>query len=313
MKIITVTLHPAIDKVIETKRIIPNESCRARIKMIYGGGKGNNVARALTRLNIAVIATGFQGGYTGEYITTALKNEGIHTEFVFCQAPTRTSTIILEEDTGDSYAVYEPGQNIQIDEASQLLSKVIDLSLDASLILLCGSGQYPALEYIYYDIILMAKERNIRCLLDSSGLALKNGISAKPYMVKVNQHELSDYFQRPLVHLNDQLNALNELHQSGISVVAMSRGADGLIVTDGKEFYEAKLSMTKTIFTVGAGDSLLAGFAKALVEGCQIDELARLGVACGTANTQVAGAGFITSELVNQLLPKVKIRKIYFY
>jgi 1-phosphofructokinase family hexose kinase len=310
VKIITVTLHPAIDKVVQTNRIVPNEATRVQVKMVYGGGKGNNAARALTRLNVPVLATGFQGGHSGEYITSELEAEGILTDFIFCEAETRTSTLILEEETGNSYAIYEPGQYVQLEEANRLVYKVGELCNDASLILLCGSGQYQTLENVYVDIITMAKDKGIRCLLDSSGLSLKSGITAKPYMVKVNQHELSDYFKRPLQNLGDQIKALKDLQESGIAVAAVSRGANGLVVTDGKDTFEAKLTMERIINTVGAGDSLLAGIAKALVDGASMQEFARWGVACGTANTQLAGAGFITLELVNQFLPKVKIKKL---
>jgi tagatose 6-phosphate kinase len=310
LKIITVTLHPAIDKVVQTKKVVPNEVTRVRVTMLYGGGKGNNAARALTRLKMPALATGFQGGHSGEYITSELEAEGIHTDFIFCKAPTRTSTLILEEETGNSYAIYEPGQYVEADEAALLIKKVEQLCDDASLILLCGSGQYPTLENVYVDIINLARSKGIRCLLDSSGLSLKSGITASPYMVKVNQHELSDYCQKPLLTMDDQVEAIMDLQRSGVPVAAISRGADGMIVTDGKDTFEARLAMDRIINVVGAGDSLLAGVAKALVEGAGIQELACWGVACGTANTQVAGAGFITLELVNELLPKVKITKL---
>jgi len=311
VRIITVTLHPAIDKVVTTQRVVPNEVTRVRISMIYGGGKGNNAARALTRLHVPVLATGFQGGATGEYITSELNSEGIANDFIFCKQPTRTSTLILEEETGNSYAIYERGQLVTKDEMDALIQKVEKLcDEETSLILLCGSGQHPVMENSYADIINLAKAKGIRCLLDSSGPALMHGISAKPYMVKVNQHELSGFFKRELNNFDDQLQAIKELQETGIPIVAISRGADGMIVTDGNDTFEAKLTMESIINVVGAGDSLLAGISKALVEGHNTKELARWGVACGTANTQVAGAGFITLDLVKQLLSRVKITQI---
>jgi fructose-1-phosphate kinase PfkB-like protein len=84
MTILTITLHPAIDKVVQTGRVIPNEISRIRVTMMYGGGKGNNVARALTRLDVPVIASGFQGRHSGEFITQELEKEGIRTDFVIC-------------------------------------------------------------------------------------------------------------------------------------------------------------------------------------------------------------------------------------
>ena len=92
MRILTVTLHPAIDKVLTVKTLRPNEVHRCKIEMTHGGGKGNNVARALTRIDVPVLATGFQGGYSGAFITENIESEGIQTSYAECRAPTRTST-----------------------------------------------------------------------------------------------------------------------------------------------------------------------------------------------------------------------------
>ena len=112
MTILTVTLHPAIDKVLRVPALRPNEIARCTIEMVHGGGKGNNVARALTRLGVPVIASGYQGGHTGAFITEHLESEGIRTDFVICQQPTRTSTIVQVDETGDTFPLYEPGQQV---------------------------------------------------------------------------------------------------------------------------------------------------------------------------------------------------------
>ena len=310
MTILAITLHPAIDKVVQTPRVVPNEVSRLQVTMLYGGGKGNNVARALTRMGVPVIASGFQGGFSGKFITEDLEAEGIETDFVFCEEPTRTSTLLLEDQTGNSYALYEPGQDVSQAEIAKLKKKVASYLGKVRIVLLCGSGQTELLKNTYADLIHMAKNIGVRCILDSSGQALNRGIQSMPYMVKVNQHELSSYFEKPLDSFENQITAIRNLHREGIPVVALSRGADGMIITDGKATYEAKLAIDSIVNVVGAGDSLLAGISKTLIEDGDLKEIARWGVACGTANTQVRGAGFITTELVEDLLPQVEIRKI---
>ncbi len=310
MTILTITLHPAIDKVVQTQRVMPNEISRVRVTMLYGGGKGNNVARALTRLDVPVIASGFQGGHSGEFITQELKKEGIRTDFVFCNEPTRTSTLLLEDDTGNSFALYEPGQAVSEKEIDELMKKIMGYLENISLVLLCGSGQTDILKDTFADIILLAKKFNKRCILDSSGNSLISGIESKPYMVKVNNHELSEYFQKPLDSYESQVQAIHDLQKQGILVVALSRGSEGIIATNGINTYEAKIRMNSIVNVIGAGDSLLAGISKTLLESDDLEEIVRWGVACGTANTQVRGAGFITKELVEELLAKVKIREI---
>jgi fructose-1-phosphate kinase PfkB-like protein len=129
-------------------------------------------------------------------------------------------------------------------------------------------------------------------------------------MVKVNQHELSGYLGKLLDSFQEQLEAIWELQAGGIPIVALSRGKDGMIATDGAETYQAKVEVESIVNVVGAGDSTLAGVSKCLLENKSLEEIVSWGVACGTANTQVRGAGFITPGLVDRMLSKVKINQL---
>jgi fructose-1-phosphate kinase PfkB-like protein len=159
-------------------------------------------------------------------------------------------------------------------------------------------------------MITFAKQQGVHCLIDSSGPALEYGIKALPYMVKVNQHELGTYLGRSLDTLEKQVEAILELHGTGIELVALSRGPEGMIGTDGKEVWSGNVSVEKVINTVGCGDSLLAGVAKALLENASLPDLIRWGVACGTANTQVRGAGFLEMATVQSLVEKATVFKM---
>jgi len=307
MTVLAVTLHPAVDKFVRTPKLVPDGISRVEIVSIYAGGKGNNVARALTRMSVPAIATGFQGGYTGTLIEQSLKDEGVKTDFVVCKSTIRTSTLIQEHETGHTFAVYEPGQLVDRQEIDALLDKFVELLKTTSLCLLCGSGQTDELSLVYPRMIELAKEKGVRCLVDSSGGALREALKACPFMVKVNTEELSDLVGRELATETEQIAALLQLHKKGIPLVAVSRGPEGLVVTDGKEIWKARLHMANVINVVGCGDSLLAGIAKSVLENKSLGELVRWGVACGTANTQAEGAGFIDLSLVEPLLPKVEV------
>jgi 1-phosphofructokinase family hexose kinase len=310
MKVLAVTLHPAIDKVQQLSRLLPDEVNRTQVVMLYGGGKGNNSARALVRIGVPVIATGYQGGYSGAFITEALAGEGIQTEFVTCKAPTRTSVLIHEEATGYTYAIYEPGQAVEPEEIEALLEKFDSLLDQVAVCLLCGSGQTALLAPVYAKMIELARRKGVRCLLDSSGQALALGVEARPSVLKINQHELGEYLGRPLEDSAAQLEAIQEMCERGLAIVALSRGRDGILATNGSETWDAHLYMEKTINVVGCGDSVLAGMSKAMLENRSLDEIVRWGVACGAANTQVQGAGFIELDTVKALLPKVSLRKV---
>ncbi len=311
--ILTITLHPALDKIVRTPRLRPNDAARVTIVMEYGGGKGNNVARALHRLGVPVLALGFQGGHIGEELMRRFAEEGIRTDFVSCRAPTRTSLMIIEEETGHTYSLYEPGQAVETDELERFRNRVLNRFPEGKMVLFCGTARTPELAALNAELIHAAQQRGLRCGVDSSGLALRESIRARPYLVKVNRDELSEWCECPLDDLSSQLQAMHELHQMGVSLVALSRGAEGLLITDGQTWLEGKLPMDKVINVMGCGDSLLAGMASALLDGLDLEGILRRGVACGAANTQVIGSGFIDPALVRQLEPRVDVQMIAFH
>lgn len=310
MTIVTVTPNPAVDKVLRVPQLRPDEATRATVQAVYGGGKGNNAARALVRLGARVVATGFQGGHTGALAIERLAAEGIETQFVLTEAPTRTSLLIYEEASGHTYAIYEQGTQVTCQEIEALCRRLEQLLPQATLCLLCGSGQSEAVAALFADIVQRAQTHGVPCLLDSSGAALRAGIEARPFLVKTNAVELAEYVGYPLDNLEAQRRALLDLRARGVQIAALSRGPRGLLATDGRAFWEGVLTMSRVVNVVGCGDSLLAGMAYALHEGKDLASAVRWGVACGAANTQVVGAGFIDRSQVEDLLPAVVLRRV---
>jgi fructose-1-phosphate kinase PfkB-like protein len=173
--------------------------------------------------------------------------------------------------------------------------------------LLCGSSAAASL---YGDIIALAHHRGVRCLLDSSGEALKRGLAAQPYGMKVNVHELAGCVGERLPDRAAQLRALRAVRSGGVAIAAVSLGAEGLLATDGASDWHCELRMDNVVNTVGCGDAMLAGMATALLDTADPLEMLRWGVACGAANTQVVGAGFIERSEVEALLSRVKIERL---
>lgn len=310
MRVLTVTLHPSVDKVLSIERLRPNDAARSTVAMTYCGGKGNNVARALRRLDCAVTAIGFQGGASGAFAAEQLRSEGVQTAFTPCSAPTRVSTIVHERQTGDTYAIYEPGQAVTEDEVRALEGQFAALLAEHAICVLCGSGQSEALSALFGRLVARARVAGVRCMLDSSGEALACGVAAVPYLVKVNLGELADYLRRPLDSEAVQVDALRGLCAQGVGIAAVSRGPDGLLLTDGQAVWQAAYRAASVVNVVGCGDSLLAGMIKAAVAGMPLCDVARWGVACGAANTQAMGAGNIAPETVSQILEAVAVTQL---
>ncbi|WP_299029067.1 1-phosphofructokinase family hexose kinase [uncultured Thermanaerothrix sp.] len=308
--VITVTLHPALDRILTTSQLRPEGVNRVQVVREYGGGKGNNVARALHRLGAPVLAFGFQGGLTGQIARRAFKREGIPTHFVSCRQPTRISTLIVESATGQGYTLYEPGQMVSPKELLNLKAQFLRIIGGFQIALFCGSAQHPALAHLMAELIGAAKQRGVVCVLDSSGPALREGIQAQPFMVKVNREELEEWLGERLETPTQLMAGLLQVHRLGVALVAVTQGEEGVMVTDGKVLWQGALKMKNVINVMGCGDSLLAGMTYALMSGLRLPEMVRWGVACGAANTQVLGAGFIQPTDVEALLPHVQLSHI---
>ncbi|MCS7248629.1 MAG: 1-phosphofructokinase family hexose kinase [Anaerolineales bacterium] len=305
--ILTVTFHPALDRILLVEELRSDTVNRARVMVEYGGGKGNNVARALHRLGVPVLAFGFQGSGPGLTARRAFKREGIPTHFVACRHPTRISTLLLEETSGRSYTLYEPGQTVTLREIQELKTQFLQVIGGFQIALFCGSAQTSALAHLLAELITEARQRGVVCVLDSSGQALREGIQARPFMVKINCAELEELVGEPLQTQERLTEAMLWVQRQGVEVMAVTQGEDGLVVTDGKSLWRGVLRMDKVIAVMGCGDALLAGMAYALLNGLRLPEIVRWGVACGAANTQVVGAGFINRTEVEQLLSRVQL------
>lgn len=308
--ILTVTIHPALDRILLARQLTSQTINRVEVFRQYGGGKGNNVARALSRLGAPVLAFGFQGGETGKLAQRIFKQESIPTHFVACRQPTRISTLLIEQSTGNHYTLYEPGQKVTPKEAQELKKQFLQIIGSFQLVLFCGSAQNELAD-LMQELIEIAKQKGVICIVDSSGSGLRKAILAGPFMVKVNHEELEEYLQEELENETLLIKGIQKLHQQKVDVVAVSRGEEGLWISDGTMVCHASLKMSNVINVMGCGDSLLAGMSYALLNKKNLTEIAKWGTACGAANTQVLGAGFIEKTTVEQLLPRVKISQIH--
>ena len=310
MKVLTVTLHPAVDRILQIEKFQPSDPMHGGVLLEYPAGKGINAARALHRLGVSVLATGFLGKQRFDALATAIRNEGMDASFLPCEALTRTTTIIQEISTGKQFIITEPRQVVTEQEVKLLLQHSDRLMENVDLCLLCGAGEGASLHDAYAKLVALATQKGVHCLLDSSGPSLKEGLLAKPHGVKVNREELSMLAGNMLVNQEEQAAFLQKMVESGIGFAAMSDQAKGMLAEDGNETWAGRLNVDPVINTIGCGDAMLAGMAKAVLEKLPLQEIVRWGVACGTANTQQLGAGFIEISMVQSFLSRVAVNRI---
>jgi len=310
MKVVTVTLNPAVDKTLIVPNFRPERVVRVCEVFIYPSGKGVNVARVLVRLGVPAICLGFIGGYAGAFLADGLSREGIEHDFTTVSDETRINTTIRDPKTVLEVHLVEPGSRINEGDWQRFIETYERHLKGASWVALCGSLPPDAPPDSYAQLIQLAQEHGVPCALDSSGDALLEGVKAIPDLIKPNRQELADLFGEQ-VHSDEKLfAAILRLHRLGIKTVVVSLGKDGAIGSDGKGLLKATPPLVQVVNTVGSGDALLAGLIFALVKGFRFDEALKFAVATGTANTLVDGPGYIDTKMVNEIFGEVKVQKL---
>ena len=307
--IVTVTLNAAVDKTYRIDHFQLDRVHRPAEWRIVAGGKGVNVARVYRTLGGEALASGFAGGYNGRFIERALQHEGMPTDFERTRQESRVCIAIVDPVNGTQTEINEAGPLVSRAEVRRLLDRVARLVArnDVDAVCLCGSSPPGAPAGMYARMVDIARERGVRCIVDTSGPALREAIQARPWMAKPNVHELSDLLGWPLATVQDIVAAACEVAGGGVEVVAATMGRDGAICVSPEGVWRATTPAVPVVSAVGSGDAFVAGFLRACSLGQCMQECLRLGTAAGTANAMVYGAGFCTAAQIEEILPRVAV------
>jgi 1-phosphofructokinase family hexose kinase len=281
--IVTVTLNPGLDRTLIVPEIRFSEVLRASSNTRNAAGKGLNVSRALHRLGMESLATGFIGGRTGQMLVDGLESLGISHEFVTVSGETRTNVVILEGDSDSYIKVNEAGPTITADEQQAFLDKVAQLAAPGDIWVFSGSLPPGVPPDFYQTLISITQERGCRAFLDSSGDSLRFGSEAAPYLVKPNHLEAEEISG---IHVEDETGAARAARHflnKGVHLVALSMGQAGLLLASYDETVRVHSPRVTVRNPTGSGDALLAGLVYALSRQLPLEEVARWGVAAGSA------------------------------
>ena len=311
--IITVTLNAALDRTLTVPNFLTGHRHRASQGLTLAGGKGINVARALKRLNIPVVATGLAGGRTGTRIVQELTNEAILNDFVRIGDDSRTSTAVVDPMTGSYTEINEWGPQVEEEELEMLLEKLRYLSHGADRVVFAGSLPRGVDEGFYAEAIREVNRRGVKTVLDSEGEPMRRGLEAEPRLVSPNQHEAEGLVGQELNDTEDFLMALDAIAERGARnvLITVPTGAYGLMREERqvRRFYAAAPQI-EPISAVGSGDVLLAAFlASANEERPFVDSL-RAGVAAGAASTLEVGAGRFDAREASRLAAHVEVEEL---
>jgi 1-phosphofructokinase family hexose kinase len=308
--IFTITLNPGIDRELTVPAILFDNVLRSTSIKIDFGGKGLNVSRMLKELGTPSTALGFIGGKSGEFLQEGLESLGILTDFVWTEGESRTNFSLISEQANHHIKVNEPGPTITTEEQNKLYEKISDRCQPGDWWIISGSLP-PGVPADYYSkLITTIQSHQGKAILDTSGNALAEGCRALPYLVKPNQFELSDLTNLPVKSNQQVLLAAEKVRVMGPSIVIVSLGKVGALLTTKKDSFLVNSPTIKERNPIGAGDSLTAGLVWAFSQGISMEESLRWGVACGAATTSLDGTAVGTFELVKELFPMTEVKKL---
>jgi len=307
--ILTVTANPTIDRVYIIEDFEIGKVMRCDSVSRSAGGKGINVARVCQILGCDTAAMGFVGGYTGEFIKSEVEKQGIKNLFTEIAGETRTC-VNISDKSGKSGEILETGPEVTKEEKDRFVAELTENIKGYDII--CVSGSMPrGLDCEFYkELVKIAKGQGKKIIVDTSGKALEEILSAKPYMVKPNNDELSILMNKDIKTDAEIKEALFFLLEKGIEVPFISLGKDGAVALVDGVCYKFSTPQVEVVNAVGSGDSAVAGVCTGLDMGYSVIEAIKLGMASGTANTQFAQTGIVTKELVDRFYKLIKVNEI---
>jgi len=311
--ILTVTLNAALDRTIAVPNFRLGRRHRAVESRTVAGGKGINIARALSLLDRPVIAAGFAGGPTGTRVLEQLHEESVLTDFIRIAAETRVNLAVIDPTSGEQTEINERGPAVSPEEVKRLFERIAYLSGGVKLCILAGTLPPGAGDDLYARLIKDLRERGITVVLDAEGEAMLAGLRAGASVVTPNEREAEELVGQEFADRGDLAQGLAELVRlgAGEAVITRPEGCVAVIEEDGdRRFLEVQTAALDPVSTVGSGDAFLAGYVAARYDGSSPADCLSYGVACGAESTQHFGAGTVDRRQIERILPNVEVRDL---
>ncbi|MEO1770871.1 1-phosphofructokinase [Candidatus Enterococcus ferrettii] len=302
--IYTVTLNPSIDYIVHVDQLAIGDINRMKSDLKLPGGKGINVSRILKRIDTSSTALGFVGGFTGQFIEEWLKKEEIRTDFT---AVTDDTRINIKLKAAEETEINGLGPDISQEEMSGLKQKLADVSAN-DVVILSGSKPASVPTGFYQTLIEIIRDKEATFVIDTTGEDLMDALSKKPLLVKPNNHELAELYNTTFNSIEDIFPYGRRLLKEGAQHALVSMAGDGALLFTENGIYQSNVLKRPVKNSVGAGDSMIAGFVGSFTKTQDPIEAFRWGVACGSATT--FSDDLATKNFINELFPEVKVTKI---
>ena len=286
--IYTLTLNPALDYTIKLENLYLGKINITKETEILPGGKGINVSTVLKNLEIESIAIGFISGFTGKEIERKLN---IKTEFIGLENQNSRINIKIIEKTKET-AINTKGPNILKEDIEKLYKKIEKIE-DGDFLVLSGSIPNGIDQDIYEKICEKLKNKNIKIIVDSTNDLLLKTLKYKPFLIKPNKPELEEIFKAKIKSKQEAIKYAQILQEKGAKNIIVSMGEEGAVFIDeNKNKYNiGALKPKKIVNTVGAGDSMVAGFLAGFLKYKNYEKALKLGISAATATVSTIYLG----------------------
>lgn len=296
--IYTVTFNPSLDYIVKLDTFKTGEVNRTKTELLYCGGKGINVSIVLKNLGFTSKALGFIAGFTGKEIEKRLNDLGCESDFIeLVNGLSRINVKVKAEKESEIN-----GQGPLIDKAAldALFTQLNTLAAGDTLVL-AGSIPNTLPSDIYEKIMAHLMDKDIHIIVDATCSLLLNVLKYKPFLIKPNNHELGEMFGITLKSDDEIITYAKKLQDLGAQNVLISMaGAGAILLTSNKDVYKSQAPKGTVINSVGAGDSMVAGFLAGYLESGNLQKAFKMGVATGSA-----------SAFSEELATKAEVEKLF--
>ncbi len=311
--IYTITFNPSLDYVVSVEDFKTEQVNRTSNEHIFPGGKGINVSMILSELGVENAAIGFVAGFTGHELEKQLKEKGVITDFVSVKDGNTRINVKLRSTTSQNSENEEKqadveteingaGPNVSPEELQILLEKVSALDKE-DVVVISGSVSKGISQGVYADIVKRCNEKEIKVVVDASSALLWNTLECSPFLIKPNKDELEDIFYRDIFSKEEVVFYAKELQNRGAKNVLVSLGEEGaVLVAEDGEVYEMDAPKGEVLNSVGAGDSMVAGFLAEYLRTSDFTKALQLGICAGSATA--FSYGLATKEEIDILFDK---------
>ena len=299
--IYTVTFNPALDYVVFLDKMMPGEVNRTKKEQIFYGGKGINVSIVLHNLGIESRALGFVAGFTGREIEHGVKTMGVDTDFIHLNSG--LSRINVKIKALEESEINGQGPAILPEEIDMLLQKLDQLE-DGDILVLAGAIPASLPEDMYERIMKRLQKKKIEIVVDATKDLLRNVLKYHPFLIKPNNHELGEMFGVTLTTDEEIITYAKKLQELGARNVLISMAKDGaILITEQEDVKRIGVPKGTVKNSVGAGDSMVAGFVASYSRDHDYQKAMVYGTATGSATA--CSEGLATKDVVDELLKQL--------